>query len=152
RTHKELIGKTKSQDVVDLLNQHLPQRGAAKLIEMQAESDRRFADKAMGQLGQARTDNKTAYVMATSDAGRADAVNRHLNLLGIMKQTGVLDNVAYEKERLDFMRDVETFAIEKRIEADYKFGAKALTNPSEVMSQYPHFDIKNLDQVYAKSV
>src|SRR5262245_16903065 len=44
---KEIVGKARSADVAQLLEQHIPNRNAGKIIEMSAESDRRFSSKAI---------------------------------------------------------------------------------------------------------
>ncbi len=149
---KEIVGKARSGDVQQLLQQHIPNRNAGKLVEMSAESDRRFASQAMSKYEAAAVDDSVAYVSATSDADRKDIKNRHTRLIGILKSTGVFDDVSAGRAEKKFLRSLDLYDAKKSIQLVPEMGVLAITEPKKFLERFPGLTVEDLDNMFQESI
>ncbi len=150
--NQEITNKARSQNVRDMLAQNLPSRTAAKVNEIQSESDRRFTATALAGYERALTLNTRDYAGATTDAQRAEIKDRHLKSLEVLSRMGIFDADRRQKEADRFSRQVELFDVERALNKDPEAGMEAITDPKKFLEKYPNVKIDDLDNIFTKSV
>lgn len=152
QVNQGILKKARSENVRNLLAQQLPSRSAARLGQIQEESDKRFTASALAGYDRSLQLNTRAYASAKTPEERMEIRTRHQNAINILARMGVFDATHKQNETSRFQRSVELFDIEQAIQSNPDAGMEAITDPAKFLKKYPNVKIDDLENVFAKSV